>query len=197
MAHSASVGGRPSLATEQQTRFDALFDAAKRDAQTATPEGEPTGRLTDGVVFRDVPTHADERGTVVELFDPRWGWHPDPLVFAYSFTMRPNVVKGWNLHIEHEDRYFVLQGEMMLVLYDVRPGSSTFGEICKIVLSEHRRRIVNVPKNVWHADHNIGGKDVVVVNFPTAPYDHANPDKYRLPIDTPLIPHSFGNAHGW
>lgn len=165
--------------------------------QTVTSDGKPTSRLTDGVVFRDALTHADERGTVVEMFDPRWDWHPDPLIFAYSFTMRPNVVKGWNLHEEHEDRYFVLQGEMMLVLYDVRPGSPTFGEICKIVLSEHRRRIVNVPKNVWHADHNIGGKDVVVVNFPTAAYDHAKPDKYRLPIDTPLIPHSFGNAYGW
>jgi dTDP-4-dehydrorhamnose 3,5-epimerase len=35
------------------------------------------------------------------------------------------------------------------------------------------------------------------VNFPTIPYDHADPDKYRLPIDTTLIPFSFGSAHGW
>ena len=33
--------------------------------------------------------------------------------------------------------------------------------------------------------------------IPTRPYDHANPDKYRLPIDTPLIPYSFGDAKGW
>jgi hypothetical protein len=51
--------------------------------------------------------------------------------------------------------------------------------------------IVNVPINVWHADHNIGDRDAVVVNFPTTPYDHAAPDKWRLPIDTPLIPHAF------
>jgi dTDP-4-dehydrorhamnose 3,5-epimerase len=132
----------------------------------------------------------------VELFDPRWNWHPDPLVFAYSFTIRPGVVKGWNLHQKHEDRYFLLQGEMELIFYDVRPGSPTFGELSKIQLSEHNRDLVNVPVNVWHADHNIGTKDALVVNFPTIQYDHADPDKLRLPINTPLIPYDFGDAKG-
>ena len=132
----------------------------------------------------------------MELYDLRWDWHPDPLVFAYCFTIRPGVVKGWSLHKEHEDRYALIQGAMELVLYDPRPGSPTCGEVCKIVLSEHHRCLVNIPTEVWHADHNIGATDVLVVNFPTTAYDHANPDKYRLPIDTDLIPYSFGNAIG-
>jgi len=73
---------------------------------------------------------------------------------------------------------------MELVLYDVRPTSSTYGQVRSVVLSQTRRGIVNVPKFVWHADRNIGSCDVVVVNLPTLPYDHASPDKYRLPIDT-------------
>jgi dTDP-4-dehydrorhamnose 3,5-epimerase len=28
-------------------------------------------------------------------------------------------------------------------------------------------------------------------------YDHANPDKYRLPLDTDLIPYKFENSRGW
>jgi dTDP-4-dehydrorhamnose 3,5-epimerase len=131
------------------------------------------------------------------MFDPRWQWHPDPLVFVYSFTIKPGFAKGWNLHKEHEDRYFILQGEMELVLFDPRPQSSTYGEVCRIVLSDKNRRIVNVPKNVWHADHNIGSSEVVVVNFPTVAYDHSNPDKWRLPLDTDLIPYSFQGARGW
>ncbi len=174
----------------------ATMAAARRDPQLANADGRPVGRLTEGVTFREQTTYADERGTVVELFDPRWNWHPAPLVFAYSFTIRPGMVKGWNLHQEHEDRYFILQGEMELVLFDPRPESSTSGEVCRIVLSEFNRRIVNVPKCVWHADHNIGTKDVVIVNFPTAPYNHANPDKYRLALDTDLIPYRFANARG-
>lgn len=186
----------PSERERQVAKYDQLFEAAQKDVATVTPEGQPLGRLADGVVVRPLPTHVDQRGTVTELFDPRWGWHEDPLVFAYTFTIRPNVVKGWNLHLKHEDRYAVLRGELELVLYDVRPGSPTFGEVSKLVLSGERRVIVNVPVNVWHADHNIGSEDVMVVNFPTIQYDHADPDKYRLPIDTPLIPYSFGDAKG-
>jgi dTDP-4-dehydrorhamnose 3,5-epimerase len=29
------------------------------------------------------------------------------------------------------------------------------------------------------------------VNFPTIQYDHSAPDKWRLSLDTPLIPYRF------
>lgn len=177
--------------------LDQTLQAAVRDVQTVTPDGKTTPALIQGVSFREAVTHADERGSVVEVFDPRWNWHPDPLVFAYSFTIRPGYMKGWNLHKQHEDRYFILQGEMELVLYDVRPESPTCGKINRIILTEQNRRLVNIPKFVWHADRNIGQRDVVAMNFPTLPYEHANPDKYRLPIDTPLIPYKFPGARGW
>ncbi len=148
-------------------------------------------RLTDGVILRRLVTHTDERGSLTELYDRRWGIHPDPVLFAYTFTIRPGVVKGWNLHRAHEDRYTLIEGDMALVLFDPRPGSPTEGETCRIVLSEYDRCLVTVPVNVWHADHNIGTRDVRAVNFPTAPYDHDNPDKWRLPIDTDLIPYRF------
>ena len=60
----------------------------EQDVQTVTPEGEPVERLPVGVTFHDVVTHVDGRGSVVELYDPRWGWHADPLVFSYCFTVR-------------------------------------------------------------------------------------------------------------
>jgi len=173
-----------------------MLATATRDRQTVSRDGAPVRRLTDGVSIRDVATHTDLRGSVTELFDARWNYHPDPVVFAYCFTIRPGIVKGWNLHREHEDRYVLLQGDMNVVLFDPRPGSPTLGEVCTINLSAARRVIVNIPTNVWHADHNIGTTDVLVVNFPTQPYDHVNPDKYRLPLDTDLIPHSFGGAKG-
>lgn len=179
-----------------RTLLDQTLRAAIKDAETVTPEGRRVNAHIEGVSFRELPTHVDERGSVMEMYDPRWNWHGEPLVFAYCFTVRPGIVKGWGLHRLHEDRYCLLQGEMELVLFDVRPESSTCGQVCRIVLSEYNRRIVNIPRFVWHADHNIGARDALVVNFPSQPYDHANPDKYRLPIDTPLIPHKFPGARG-
>jgi dTDP-4-dehydrorhamnose 3,5-epimerase len=169
----------------------------KRDRGTVTPAGEPIAELPAGVTFRDVPTHLDERGSIVELFDPRWGWHPDPFAFAYLFTVRPGFAKGWGLHKEHEDRYFVLFGEMQVVFYDERQGSPTEGLVAEVVLSEHRRRLMNIPAGIWHANRNLGSTDVIVVNFPTIPYDHSNPDKYRLPLDTDQIPYRFEGVRGW
>ncbi len=181
-----------------QSLLDTTLAAAKRDPALVRADATPYRRLTQDVVIRRLVTHVDGRGSVTELYDPRWGVHSEPLVFSYAFSIRPRVAKGWNLHREHEDRYCLLHGEMELVLYDVRPGSTTHGELCRIVLHEHDRCLVTVPRNVWHADHNIGDRDVVVVNFPTIPYDHANPDKYRLPFDTDLIPYRFpvGTAGG-
>jgi dTDP-4-dehydrorhamnose 3,5-epimerase len=180
-----------------ETLLDRTLKHAVKDRQTVTPGGENVPGPVDGSSYRRVPTHCDDRGSVVEMYDLRWNYHPDPMVFAYCFTIKPGYVKGWNLHKLHEDRYFLLQGEMELVLYDVRPGSSTLGQVSRVTLSETDRRLINVPKYVWHADHNVGTRDVVVVNFPTAPYNHTDPDKYRLPIDTSLIPWSFPGARGW
>lgn len=171
--------------------FDTMLSAAVCDKATVTPGGNSLQRLTHGLKVRKLITHTDYRGTVTELFDPRWEFHPVPLVYAYTITIRPKIVKGWNLHQFHEDRYVVLQGEMELILFDSRPDSPTYNEICRLVLSEKDRCLVNVPINVWHADYNIGDKDVVLMNYPTLQYDHSSPDKWRLPIDTPLIPHQF------
>jgi len=169
----------------------------EQDVQTVTPQGERVDKLPAGVTFHEVVTHSDERGSVVELYDPRWGWHPDPLVFSYSFTIRPGMIKGWGVHKQHEDRYFIMFGEMEVVLYDDRLDSPTRGLLAKVVMSEYRRRLMNIPAGVWHADRNIGSKDVVVVNFPTTQYDHAAPDKYRLPLNNDHIPHKFDDARGW
>jgi dTDP-4-dehydrorhamnose 3,5-epimerase len=167
------------------------------DRPTVTPDGEPIGDLVHGMTTRDIVTQTDERGTLFELFDPRWGWHPAPLAYAYVATIRPGVIKGWARHRYHEDRYALLFGELELVCFDAREDSPTHGLVSKLVLSEHRRRLVSIPPGVWHADRNIGPGDVVIVNFPTIPYDHGAPDKERLPIGTPLIPYAFEDRLGW
>jgi len=118
------------------------------DKATVTPQGEPLQPLPEGVSFHNLVTHVDERGSVCELFDLRWGWRNEPLVFVYNFSIRPGVIKGWGLHKEREDRYFVLSGEMEVVLYDVRPQSSTHGMVSKIVLSHYQRRLMNIPAGI-------------------------------------------------
>jgi dTDP-4-dehydrorhamnose 3,5-epimerase len=193
-----SRSGLAILAENDQSLLDQTLAAAVKDQQTSSPKGKKLEARIEGVSFRELPVHPDARGSVMEMLDPRWNWHPDPIVFTYCFTIRPGFVKGLeSAQGTHQDRYVLLQGEMELVMYDVRPTSSTYGKLSRIVLSEYRRGIVNVPTYVWHADNNIGTRDVLVVSFPTKAYNHANPDKYRLPLDSPLIPYRFEGARGW
>jgi len=184
------------LKTPDQDLLDLTLAAAAKDQQMVTEQGLPTAPVPEGMTFREVPTHVDERGSVFEVYDPRWNWHPEPMVFSYCFTVRPGMVKGWGLHKEHDDRYLLLTGEMQLVTFDVRKDSSTYGMVSKISLSHFNRRLVRIPAFVWHADFNIGTTDAMVINFPTIQYNHAAPDKYRLPWDTDLIPHVFHGAQG-
>jgi dTDP-4-dehydrorhamnose 3,5-epimerase len=170
---------------------DPLVLNAVPDRKTVTPAGESVDPLPDGVVVKDLVTHTDERGSVCVLYDPREGLHPDPLVYTYCFTIRPDHVKGWNCHDEHDDRYTLLLGHMKVVLYDAREDSPTRGLVASVVLSEHRRRLITIPTGIWHADWNVGTTDVVAINHPTTPYDYERPDKKRLPIDTDLIPYEF------
>jgi len=182
---------------ESESILERTLATATPDKQTVTAEGRPVSRLLADVSVKDLPTHVDRRGSVFELFDMRWGWHADPMVSAHCCTIRPGFAKGWALHKRHDDRYVVIDGEMVLVLYDARPDSPSEGEICEIFLSGARRQLVNIPRLVWHAEQNVGTTDVVIVNFPTEPYDYRRPDKYRLPIDTDLIPYSFPEPKGW
>jgi len=172
--------------------------AIVRDVETVTATGERIAPLPAGMVVRDLVTHVDERGTVCELYDLRWGVNPDPLVFGYLFTIRPGMAKGWGIHRRHEDRYAFLAGELELAFYDAREDSATAGQESRLFLSAYDRKLLTIPRGVWHAERNVGRDDVQVVNFPTIPYDHANPDKYRLPLDTDELPVRLGPEwRGW
>jgi dTDP-4-dehydrorhamnose 3,5-epimerase len=169
-----------------------------RDVPTVADDGAALGRLPHGVQVRDLVTHTDDRGTLFELYDERWGFHELPLTYAYVATIRPGVTKGWALHEHHDDRYTLLFGALEVVLYDAREDSPTHGLVAKVVLTEHHRRLLSIPIGIWHADRNLGDRDVVLVNFPTTPFDKARPDKQRLPLDTPAIPYRFPpGTTGW
>lgn len=173
-----------------------LERASRQNEMTVHPSGASCARLIEGVSMRDLVVHTDDRGTVCEMYDPRWNWHSDPMVFSYYFTIRPGRIKGWGMHKLHDDRYCLISGEMKVVFFDPRPESSTFGVVSELYISEQRRQLLCIPRGVWHANENVGAKDVVVVNFPTIQYDHSSPDKYCLPLDTDLIPYKFNAPKG-
>ena len=191
------MGDNGHLMPDHTDALRQTLDAAERDRQTVRPDGGRVDGLLEGMRSHRSRVHTDERGSLTELFDPRWDWHPDPIITAYYITERPGQAKGWALHKEHEDRYAIISGELEVVLYDVRPDSATYRQVCRFAMTDRDPMVVSIPVLVWHATRTLGTRDAVLVNFPTRPYDYEAPDKYRLPLDTPLIPFDFGGTPGW
>ena len=194
--HATRVGGgsrryRARVARSPGELETAATSAPVKDPQTVTAEGRRVEPLIDGVRVRAATTIVDERGTVCELYDPAWGFTEEPLVFVYQITIRPGQVKGWVVHYEQDDRLFFSFGSSKVVLYDLRDESPTRGMVNELCFSEHNRSLLRIPRGVVHAVQNIGSVDAMYLNMPTRPYNHADPDKFRFPLDSPAIPYRF------
>jgi dTDP-4-dehydrorhamnose 3,5-epimerase len=169
---------------------------AIRDPQSVTPAGQLVRELIAGVQVRPAVTQVDDRGELCEVFDPAWGVLPEPLVYVYQAMVRAGKTKGWIVHRQQEDRLFVALGFVRIVLYDARDESPTRGRVNEIFLSERNRGLVVIPRGVFHAVQNIGQVDAYFINLPTCAYNHGDPDKFRLPIDTDQIPFSLAARQG-
>jgi dTDP-4-dehydrorhamnose 3,5-epimerase len=94
-------------------------------------------------------------------------------------------------HALQDDRVSIIIGALRWGLYDDRPDSPTRGLVNDLVVSDRAPALLIIPRGVWHAVCNIGTADAIFVNMPTRPYDHATPDKTRLPVGSSRIPFDF------
>jgi dTDP-4-dehydrorhamnose 3,5-epimerase-like enzyme len=160
------------------------------DARTVTPEGAPVHPEIDGVLTRTVVTHVDHRGRLFEVANPAadpdfWS---EPIVHSYVFTIRANTVKGWGVHREKSDRYCLISGETMTILFDARTASPTYRLVQEVALSPEGTRMVLIPPGVWHMSVNVAPVETVLINFPTRTYDYESPDRLTLPWHSSEIP---------
>ena len=167
---------------------------ASKDKSTVTSSGVRLEKLIDGVVLRHAPTHIDERGEISEVFSSNWHFDDTPVEYVYQAMIRPGRVKGWSTtscrrigSSSSRDSPNTCSG--------MRKDSPTSGIVDEIFLSERNRGLLLIPPYVVHAVQNIGLIDAVFVNMPTRPYDHADPDKYR--VDPDSVPYSFAKGAGW
>jgi dTDP-4-dehydrorhamnose 3,5-epimerase len=165
------------------------LEAAVKDAQTVTSAGESVQELIHGVRLRHATTHADARGDLCEIYDERWEFTTDPVPYVYVVTLNPGSVRGWVVHLEQDDRLFFSAGTIKVALYDAREESPTAGDVNVFHLGTNDRALLSIPAGVFHAVKNVGPAPALFVNLPSQPYNHADPDKYRLPIDTEEIPY--------
>ncbi len=161
----------------------------QQDVATVTKTGQSLARTIDGVKMRSTPNHLDHRGSVFEIFEGDLEFWGTPIVYAYQFSVRPHQMKGWGVHDRKLDRYTIIEGEVLLFLWDDRPDSPTRGVVQKVVMSDRGVRQVIIPVGVWHISVNLSADtEARLVNFPTEVYHHDAPDRRLLAFDDPSAP---------
>lgn len=166
-----------------------ITPAASRDEPTVDAGGRRRSMGIADVRLQMLgPLQADHRGSLLEVIDTRLPFWQEPIVYAYRITVRPGRIKGWGLHKLQSDRYFIISGRLRVVLYDGRAQSPTYRRFDEFQFTDETPGLLSIPPGVWHADQNTGDGDVVILNFPTRPYDHDRPDKYRIDVSSGEIP---------
>lgn len=187
----------PSTASRDvaiRTRYelaDEIGPATPQDAATVDAEGRRLSMGIEGVVYARLVSHVDHRGSLTEIVNFDHEFWDEPVIYSYCFTIAPGRIKGWGMHHKQADRYFLASGNVRVVLYDGRVRSPSHGQFAQFHMTGATRALLLIPPGVWHADQNWGDTEAVMINHPTRPFDHADPDKHRIDPASGLIPFDF------
>ena len=143
-----------------------------------------------GVRVKSLRVIPDERGRLMEIL------RADDELFqkfgqVYMTTAFPGVVKGWHFHKKQTDNFAVVKGMIKLVPYDRRDASASRGQVDEFFLGEHNPQLVQVPPLVLHGFKCVSAEEAVVINCPTEPYNHKEPDEFRVDPGSGEVPYDW------
>ena len=100
--------------------------------------------MIDGVRIVPLRQIVDERGKIMHMLKAT---DPHFISFGeiYFSTAWPGTVKAWHIHQTMTVNNAVISGRAKLVLYDMREGSPTKGELQEIYLGEDNYVLVQIP----------------------------------------------------
>jgi dTDP-4-dehydrorhamnose 3,5-epimerase len=137
------------------------------------------------VPLRKIP---DERGTI--LHGVRSDTILNPFGEVYFKKVYFGSITGWHVHETLILNYICLLGMIKLVLYDMRPGSPTKGELQEIFYGDDNYCLVHIPPGVANGSKGMTDPFALMTNIASEPH---NPDiKYRR-----IDPHSGEIPYDW
>ena len=146
----------------------------------------------EGVVIKELVTHADERGFFREVIRETDEFFEHFGQWSHSL-MYPGTAKAWHIHKRQTDWWYVM-GALKVALYDTRPESPTKGELMELFPGEADYCLVKVPPLVWNGFKGIGVAPAIVANCATLAH---RPDEIvRLDPTSDTIPYSWDLRNG-
>jgi dTDP-4-dehydrorhamnose 3,5-epimerase len=152
--------------------------------------------VIQGVRIKPLRVLADERGFLMEIL------REDDEIFqrfgqVYMTGCRYGTAKAWHSHRQQTDHFVCVAGKALLVLYDARETSPSRGQVQEIALAapgwpprdpSHTPLLVQIPPLVLHGFTALEENEARILNVPTHPYRHSDPDELRQPWNSTQIP---------
>ncbi|MBT1159965.1 dTDP-4-dehydrorhamnose 3,5-epimerase family protein [Aminobacter anthyllidis] len=144
----------------------------------------------EGVRLQRLATRADKRGDLTVLLSAL----KEPIMsppHVYLVSAEPRSIRAWVYHKRQSDRLAYTNGDVRVVLYDLRTDSPTYQKLNILDVGAANKVLLTIPPFVVHGVQNRGMAAATFVNMPTNVYDPENPDKSRVRYDHPGIPYKF------
>ena len=144
----------------------------------------------EGVRLQRLSTRADKRGDLTVLLSSL----KEPIVplpHVYLVSADAGSIRAWVYHKRQSDRLAYTNGDLRVILYDLRTDSPTHQRLNILDVGAANKVLVTIPPYVVHGVQNRGTSTATFVNMPTNAYDPATPDKSRVRYDHPGIPYTF------
>ncbi len=137
--------------------------------------------LIADVICYPLKVNRDASGILVETLKTNWSevfGNERPFAQNYysltpSGTARDENV--WHQHPNQEDRFVVIQGDIVVAIYDWRKESQTYGKLNLFKMGESEgddgQYLLLIPKNTLHGFCVISKKSALLLNFPTLLYN--------------------------
>ena len=147
----------------------------------------------EGLEIHDLKQINDDRGSVLHML------RSESVGFVkfgecYFSEIFQNKIKAWKKHCKQTQNISVPIGEIVLVIYDKRPYSSTNSNICLIKLGRpDNYKRVKIPPELWYGFKCVSDCNALIVNCADIP--HEKNESKVIDIDSDLIPFSWNDIN--
>ena len=101
---------------------------------------------------------------------------------TFTITYK-GTIKAFHWHKRQDDLWFMPTGKAIVVLYDLREDSSTFGETEVIEAGKDNYKLIVIPKGVAHGYKVLSDEPVMLFYHTTEEYNPDNLDEEKIPYN--------------
>lgn len=166
-------------------------------------DNQDEAKLIKDVLLYPLKINKDESGILVETLRRDWQkiYGEDRQFFMQYYSKTPSGLARdenvWHYHpTVQEDRFLVIEGDIVVAVADTRVGSETEGLLNLFYMqSDTNPYILLIPKKTLHGFMVVSKKDAILLNFPTGLY---NPkEEVRIPYKDANVKFPDGTPFNW